>query len=104
MNDQCVIIHMVSGWTLTRKLETSSLNMEFHQQNALVFDVHCLFVLALTLLFPWSKCSLGARVHDLWWCVLRHGMESLSAGFSRGLVGHWTLPHSQTVECFLTLF
>ncbi len=65
MSDQCVIIHMGLGWTPTKMYETRSLNMEFQQQNVLVFDVHLLFVLALTLLFPWSKCSLSARVHDL---------------------------------------
>lgn len=42
-----------------------SLNMEFHQQNVTAFDVHLVFVWTLTRLFPWSKCSLRARVHDL---------------------------------------
>lgn len=46
-SDKCVIIHIVICWTLTNMLDTSSLNMEFHQQNVLVFDVHffCLFLL-----------------------------------------------------------
>lgn len=86
-------MHLILGWTATRMHNNNSLNREFHQKNVLGFDVHLLFVLALTLLFPWSKCSLRARVHDLWWRVLGHELEALSTGLAKGQCN--TRPASQ---------
>lgn len=100
MRDQ----HIALGWTPIRMHDTSNLNMEFHQVNVFGLDVHLLFVLALTLLFPWSMCSLSARVHDLWWCVLRHKMEALSTGFSKGLLEFWARLAARLWNVFLHSF
>lgn len=64
-SEQRVIMHIALGWTPIRMHDTSNLNMDFHQVDVFGFDMHLLFVLALTPLFPWSMCSLSARVHDL---------------------------------------
>lgn len=82
----------------------SSQNREFHQKNVLRLDVHRLFVLALTPLFPWSKCSLRARVHDLWWRVLGHELEALSSGFSEGPVQRQTCLTARRWNVFLHSF
>lgn len=43
-----------------------------------LFDVYCLFALALTPIFQWSKFSISSRVQDLWRCLLQSWMEALS--------------------------